>query len=127
MDFTFKGGSMENSFAYIHGVGGLMLAEDYPLSNNESSCQFNISMSKLQIDTYIKVLPHGDEEALKDAVAAVGPIAAAINVAEDIFFNYGTGVFSYENCNKEANHAILIVGYGNDPKFGPYWICKNSW
>lgn len=22
---------------------------------------------------------------------------------------------------------MLLIGYGSDPKLGPYWILKNSW
>jgi C1A family cysteine protease len=37
------------------------------------------------------------------------------------------GVLDDPECGKDINHAVLLVGYGDDPEAGPYWLVKNSW
>lgn len=41
--------------------------------------------------------------------------------------NYMSGVYTNPKCSKTADHAVLLVGYGVDPKFGDFWLVKNSW
>lgn len=41
--------------------------------------------------------------------------------------NYQYGVYSNAKCSKVPEHAVILVGYGVDAKFGPYWLVKNSW
>ena len=46
----------------------------------------------------------------------------------DAFTNYKSGVYYEEECPEEKmNHAVVIVGYGTDPKLGKFWIVRNSW
>ncbi|KAM3717740.1 Cathepsin L-like [Dirofilaria immitis] len=42
------------------------------------------------------------------------------------FMKIEPGVYSKSNCGP-LNHVVLLVGYGTDPKYGDYWIVKNSW
>jgi len=56
----------------------------------------------------------GDEDALKEAVANIGPISVGINVVQGKFDTYKTGVYTQSDCPPQPNHAVLVVGYGTD-------------
>jgi len=42
------------------------------------------------------------------------------------FLDYSGGIYEYTSGTHEGEHAIVIVGYGNEDNID-YWICKNSW
>lgn len=59
----------------------------------------------------------GDEEALKEAVATVGPVSVAIDATEEKFMLYKEGVLVDDTCSNgqdDLNHGVLVVGYGTD-------------
>lgn len=68
-----------------------------------------------------------DQHALLEAVATVGPIAISVDASN--WASYEEGVF--DGCdyskNIDINHAVVLVGYGTDPKYGDYWLVRNSW
>jgi KDEL-tailed cysteine endopeptidase len=45
------------------------------------------------------------------------------------FYNYKSGVFDDNSCNKrrKATHAIVIVGYGETKDGIKFWNVRNSW
>ena len=60
------------------------------------------------------------------ALATVGPLA--INVDASSWHLYESGV--YDSCDYDAmdlDHVVVLVGYGNDPDLGDYWLVRNSW
>ena len=69
-----------------------------------------------------------DLSALKSAIYSNGPVVVAMAVYTD-FFYYGGGVYRYTWGWLEGYHAILAVGYKDDPVYpgGGYFIVKNSW
>lgn len=69
------------------------------------------------------------EDQLAYLLKNYGPFTAAIHSSCEVFQYYGGGVITPKDCNLgDADHAVLVVGYGTDPITGlAYWECKNSW
>ncbi|XP_055383895.1 procathepsin L [Condylostylus longicornis] len=116
------GGSLRNTLRYLEETGGLMRHDDYTYQERQGKCQFIETLSIVNVTTW-SILPPKDEEALKAAVALIGPIAVSLNASPNTFQLYGDGVYDDDNCNDlQVNHAMLVVGYTDD-----YWILKNWW
>ncbi|CAL4157907.1 unnamed protein product, partial [Meganyctiphanes norvegica] len=69
----------------------------------------------------------GRDNALLNALVHRGPISVCIYVSED-FPLYDKGVIEDDLCtaDKAANHAVVLVGYGNENGKN-YWLIRNSW
>lgn len=128
-DYGCNGGIMADAFEFIHDEGGIDDEESYPYEARTRKCRFQKNKVTMS-DAGSVVLPEGDEEKLKEVVAKFGPVAVAIDASSLWFQFYRHGVYYNKHCkNKpdQLDHAVLVVGYGTDPKKGDYWIVKNSW
>jgi C1A family cysteine protease len=79
--------------------------------------------------------------AMEQALVNYGPLwaslfvgdttTAAHNSIHTLFQSYKSGIFQPSGCPTSVtttNHAVVIVGYGNDPTTNlPYWKVRNSW
>jgi len=128
-----NGGLMDNAFAYIKDNGGLDTEDSYPYHARQEKCHFNKKTIGSTCSGYMDITS-GDEEALRDAIAQVGPVSVAIDVTEGKFMLYKDGIFVDDTCSNgqdELNHGVLVVGYGTNTttqgKNMDYWTVKNSW
>lgn len=123
-----NGGLMDYAFQYIKENHGLDTEASYPYkAKMQRKCGFKRANVGAE-DTGFVDIASGDEDALKVAVATVGPISVAIDAGHNSFQLYKTGVYYEKDCSPEQlDHGVLIVGYGTDPTHGDYWIVKNSW
>jgi len=69
-----------------------------------------------------------------------GPVVVGFSISGWVY-HYSSGVFLDETMREEAtgkktvtvnpwqhtDHAVIIVGWGEDKSLGKYWIVKNSW
>nr|XP_009503011.1 PREDICTED: cathepsin S-like [Phalacrocorax carbo] len=120
-----SGGFMTEAFQYIIDNQGIDSDASYPYTAQNGTCQYNASTRAATCSKYVE-LPYGDEAALKDAVANIGPVSVAIDATQPTFFLYRSGVYDDPQCTQKVNHAVLVIGYGtlNDKD---YWLVKNSW
>nr|XP_045614372.1 procathepsin L-like isoform X2 [Procambarus clarkii] len=121
-----QGGRMDYAFTTIQQNGGIDSESYYPYEARNNVCRYNPSMAVSKVVGYMSI-PPGDEQALKAAVANVGPVAVAIDASLPSFHYYTHGVYYDVQCSSVSlTHGALVVGYGS--QWGTdYWLVKNSW
>ena len=67
----------------------------------------------------------GEENMMKE-IYARGPITCAIAITQD-FLDYKNGIFKDSTGAATLDHAISVVGWGEDEDGTKYWIGRNSW
>ena len=64
-------------------------------------------------------LPMNSYAPLLAAVGLVGPVAISVDASS--WFKYESGVYDGGNATHPTiDHLVQLVGYGDDPKSGPY-------
>lgn len=123
-----NGGLMDNAFQYIKENGGIDTEKSYPYEAIDDTCHFK-KETVGATDKGFTDIPQGDEEAMKQAVATIGPVSVAIDASHESFQFYSSGVYVEPQCDSEQlDHGVLVVGYGTDEASNQdYWIVKNSW
>lgn len=122
-----NGGMMDFAFQYIKENHGIDTESSYPYQAHDGKCHYKTKYVGATDSGYVD-LPGGDEEALKEAVATVGPVSVAIDASHESFQFYSQGVYDEASCSSEAlDHGVLVVGYGVTVDDQEYWIVKNSW
>ncbi|XP_066221815.1 procathepsin L-like isoform X2 [Saccopteryx leptura] len=124
-----NGGCMNYAFQYVKDNGGLDTEESYPYQAKDKICKYKPENSAAKDAGFMNI--HKQEKSLMAAVAAVGPIAVAMDAGHYSFQFYKKGVYYYPKCsNKHLNHGVLVVGYyfeEAEPNNNTYWLVKNSW
>jgi cathepsin L len=117
-----SGATAELAFDYISKNGGLATAADYPYTaggGNTGSCL------KKPLAATVTGFTKNKENDLDGLMAAVqlGPVSISVDAS---WGAYSEGIF--DGCSKNAiiDHAVQLVGYGED-NGNKYWIVRNSW
>uniref|UniRef100_A0A8C9Y4D0 Cathepsin 12 n=1 Tax=Sander lucioperca TaxID=283035 RepID=A0A8C9Y4D0_SANLU len=121
-----SGAWMGNAYDYVVN-NGLQSTNTYPYTSVDTQpCYYDSRLAVAHIKDY-RFLPKGDEQALADAVATIGPITVALDADHSSFLFYSSGIYDEQACNpNNLSHAVLLVGYGSEGG-QDYWIIKNSW
>ncbi|XP_075937312.1 cathepsin S, ortholog2, tandem duplicate 1 [Anarhichas minor] len=121
-----NGGLMHHAFQYVIDNQGIDSDASYPYRGKQSQqCLYKAAYRAANCSSY-SFLPQGDEGALKEAIATIGPISVGIDATRPTFVFYRSGVYDDASCSQTVNHGVLVVGYGT-LKEGDYWLVKNSW
>ncbi|XP_074539563.1 cathepsin S, ortholog2, tandem duplicate 1 isoform X2 [Halichoeres trimaculatus] len=119
------GGFMHRAFQYVIDNQGIDSDASYPYTGYSQQCHYNPQYRAANCSSY-SFLPEGDEGALKQGLATIGPISVAIDATRPRFAFYRSGVYDDQSCTQKVNHGVLAVGYGT-LNGQDYWLVKNSW
>ncbi|XP_038189296.1 procathepsin L-like [Arvicola amphibius] len=120
------GGLMEHAFQYVKDNEGIDTSASYPYEARNGTCRYNPKNSAAKVMGFVKVLP--SEYVLMKAVATVGPISVGIDTKHHSFQFYRGGMYYEPRCSSsKLDHAVLVVGYGEESDGKKYWLVKNSW
>jgi len=124
-----QGGFMSDAFAYMldHQGGQVDTEAAYPYTGRGGTCKYDASTAGTQIAKWTAI-PAGDEEALLDAVATVGPVSIGVDASMAWQLYFG-GIMHGVLCSsnpKKMDHGVAIVGYGTEHGTD-YWVIRNSW
>ncbi|XP_031431918.1 cathepsin K-like [Clupea harengus] len=81
------GGFMTFAFGYVSSTGGIASEKAYPYTGMHGKC-VDKTVMKAATCTDFMILPHGNEDMLRAAVAQVGPIAVGVNASQPTFNFY---------------------------------------
>ncbi|WP_319580715.1 C1 family peptidase [uncultured Methanospirillum sp.] len=115
------------------GVVGVMSREEYPYTELQDTCKNLSGMKRYHADKWAYVNATSDEgiensvppvNELKAAIFLKGPIAVGVQDDDD-FDDYSGGIFYSDVAYDDTNHAVVLVGWGNEDG-EEYFIGKNS-
>ncbi|XP_053488296.1 digestive cysteine proteinase 2 isoform X2 [Ictalurus furcatus] len=81
---------MNADFDYIKGNSGIDTEESYPYEARDNDCRFNPCTVGATCSGYVDIMS-GDEKALQEAMASIGPVSVAIDSGHTSFQFYETG------------------------------------
>ncbi|XP_030569894.1 cathepsin L-like [Drosophila novamexicana] len=116
------GGWPVAALMYVRDNRGMDNDRAYPYEGHVGRCRFRRDSVSATVTQVMQV--RQDEGALANAVAKRGPVSVAVDAT--YFQHYRGGVYTHR-CRQQANHAMLVVGYGYDHRGGDFWLIKNSW
>ncbi|XP_076921228.1 cysteine protease Amb a 11.0101-like [Bidens hawaiensis] len=105
--------------------GGLATEEFYPYTGKKEFCdRAKFGRHAVTLDGR-EYTVRDDEQDLMKTVAGQ-PCAFMMDPGSDNFMFYKEGIYNGP-CGYTLTHAMLLVGYDQDPDGTKYWIVKNSW
>lgn len=118
-----EGGLMSDALKDIAKMGGIESEKDYPYTGlDNTTCEFNKGKAVMTVSGSLD-FPNWwrVNDVLKGSVAGFGPIAIGLDACQG-FIHYKSGIFNDPSCIHHLNYGALVVGYGQDPVEGLYWI-----
>lgn len=122
------GGNFLTAFTFLNNTG-IVDDSNYQYHANQKQCNYNISTTNnvLRGIDYCSDFEEDNQcsnQRVYDLLSN-GALSVPIDGGSFEFQNYASGIITVDCI--EANHAVVLVGYGSDEIHGEYWIIRNSW
>jgi len=123
-NFGCGGGLETNAFNYWE-TNYAILEADYPYTASNGDCQYdNVPHTDVLTSGWTDVTPGSSSQL----VAAINQSVVSVGIEADqfVFQMYSSGIFNDSRCGTSIDHAVNLVGYGNE-NGQDYYILRNSW
>lgn len=112
------------AFDYIRSSKGVALESDYQYEAKNGQCR-DKEVEKYNTEVVgFNLLAINNLDALMEAIQD-GPVSIAADASKWHF--YRKGIIQSKDCGAEGNHAVILMGYGEEENGQKYWIVRNSW
>lgn len=110
------------AFYYIHRYG-LTSWDEYPYEGYQDKCHFRWARHPVATVKSWGILTPNHEDNIELVLRTIGPVAVGFNGADPTFLAYQRGIFDHTTCGQTANHALLIVGFGQEEQANGSQVC----
>ena len=111
-----SGGNPLLAFYFLHRFG-VTSSSSYPYTGKQNTCNYHkVDKPIATVETW-GILTPDHENNMEKVLRYIGPVAVGLVGADPSFLAYKGGIFSLKGgkCGEgEADHAMLIVGYGEE-------------
>lgn len=130
-DYGCYGGLQTYAYNYYEAGHNAMTEDAYPYTSGGGQmtyvCNYDASQAtSVTVSTYENVTTYDADQM--QAALVTQPVTVGIEADQYAFQYYTSGVIAESDCGINLDHAVLVVGNGNDSASGmDYWLVKNSW
>ena len=96
----------------------------YPYTGEDGRCNYEAGTTNVY-STGNYAVSSNDADSMKAALEG-GSLSVAIEADQLAFQMYTSGIFDNSNCGDYLDHAVGLVGWGQDGD-QEYWLVRNSW
>ncbi len=122
-----QGGYMQSPISYMENHGGLVPEACFPYQAQNLPCPSKCVDGKDWKSSHVckcsKAQSCSSITSMKSCLKT-GPVTYAFDVCKS-FFSYKSGIYHCDCSSYIGGHAVLAVGYSDDPEC--HLITKNSW
>ena len=120
-----NGGDEDSALDYARDFG-MMSEADYVYTAQTQECKYDATkITAAKPKSRTNVIKNNATDLM--AAVAAGPVSVALEADTLVFQFYTGGILNTNTCGLELDHAVVVVGYGTDRTYGPYYIVRNSW
>jgi len=118
-----QGSDQPLAFDYMRAAGGVALETEYAYHAKDETCKDKqVNKVNVEVDGFNFLQPNSLEDVL-EAIQS-GPVTISVDATN--WHLYKSGIFTPSDCGAEVNHAVTLVGYGEENGH-KYWTVRNSW
>ncbi|KAK8805609.1 hypothetical protein WA158_002265 [Blastocystis sp. Blastoise] len=118
------GGNVDTAFVYYE-LHSICSRESYPYTATDNACTADSCTKVLPtIKTFSKVTVNSGASLV--SALQNQPVSVSIEADKPVFKQYTGGIIDSEECGTSRNHAVVVVGSGEEDG-KKYLLVRNSW